>query len=54
MSMRRRLGCHPFGLDRPTARLVIRTMCDEISISNIDVDYRFACDFDVNSLPKTT
>ncbi len=31
--MLRRLGCHPFGLDRPTARPVIRTMCDEISIS---------------------
>jgi len=37
MSMLRRLGCHPFGLDRPTARLVIRTMCDEIYISNSEI-----------------
>ena len=37
MSMLRRLGCHPYGLDRPTARLVIRTMCDEISISSSEI-----------------
>lgn len=35
--MLRRLGCHPYGLDGTTARLVTRTMCDEISISNSEI-----------------
>ena len=36
-SMLRRLGCHPYGLDGATARLVVRTMCDEISILNSEI-----------------